>query len=396
MISPLHPKRCFQVDSKLKSKLANIRNRTPKIDLAKFNSEESIVIPIIYEIDLPTHLFKNLKFIQGYLYNYLQNQTQLSGFLDFWDNSKQIFQFDSDLSFALSNTSIDDVPWEEIHLPYQNFYISFGDYGQKPFKTNNPYVDFRFIIDGAYVRTFTGESLIFPRNSIIIEFTSRLTQPTYDEAINNHPPNLIFSEPIYSFIISGKTGQTIKEAIDIGEENFLGHCDKMDMNNFEMSLKLSQQLDLHGMGFEKQTPNRDKYFRGKEQILPNLDTLFNCIFYLTQFPNSISTQYTAEPPKELLNKLKNADNEITKKKIEKKLSDHGFTKIKFVSDNVVKQNIQSLSTDREVSPHWRRGHWRRQAFGNSYSEHKFIWIHPTFVRKDKGELEGGHIYEVDK
>jgi hypothetical protein len=40
-------------------------------------------------------------------------------------------------------------------------------------------------------------------------------------------------------------------------------------------------------------------------------------------------------------------------------------------------------TGREVRAHWRRGHWRKQACGEGFSQHKRILIRPVMVRADR-------------
>jgi hypothetical protein len=37
----------------------------------------------------------------------------------------------------------------------------------------------------------------------------------------------------------------------------------------------------------------------------------------------------------------------------------------------------------EVSPHWRRGHFRQQPCGPRNQERKLIFLHPVLVRTDR-------------
>ena len=51
-----------------------------------------------------------------------------------------------------------------------------------------------------------------------------------------------------------------------------------------------------------------------------------------------------------------------------------------------------------ITAHWRRGHWRRQAFGPGRTERKLIRIRPVWVGAGPaGSAEGepGRAYQVD-
>jgi hypothetical protein len=50
---------------------------------------------------------------------------------------------------------------------------------------------------------------------------------------------------------------------------------------------------------------------------------------------------------------------------------------------------------RHVATHWRRGHWRRQAFGPARSLRKLIWVMPVKVgSRDTADGDTGHLYLV--
>ena len=74
-----------------------------------------------------------------------------------------------------------------------------------------------------------------------------------------------------------------------------------------------------------------------------------------------------------------------------------FFPIKKIELNVTNIDLaqrSDASTGGEVSTHWRRGHWRRQPFGDGLQQIRLLWIKPALVRRDKGEPVHGHLYEV--
>jgi len=389
----IYPIRQFQIDKKLREKLDRLKKSYPSL-LHKDNSKEASLNVMSLPMNIPLDYVRNVKDLQGLMYKMVQSQSENIGFLKFWETSRQIFNFDSSLTSMLSLTDIYDIPWESIKLPYRNFYISFGEFGQESFYSNSPIQDYELVIDGAYINTFNGKSLIFPEESILIDFTTRLIAPNYEDAILNQPKGIIFSEPIYPFILSGKQGQTVKDAIQFGEDNFLKYCEHMDKSNFESSTNFAIQNGISIYGADQLHLHVEKYLRGKKHILNVLPLLFNCIFYLTQYPESITEDFQKDTPKKLLDKLNTAKNNWSKKNAYRKIKENGYSRIKFVT-SVVKSEKDINITGKELSQHWRRGHWRNQPFGQGLNSHKYIWINPTIVNKDKGDLDSGHIYEVN-
>lgn len=59
-----------------------------------------------------------------------------------------------------------------------------------------------------------------------------------------------------------------------------------------------------------------------------------------------------------------------------------------------RRNRHGRSSGRRARPHWRRGHWRRQPFGEKRALRKLIWVMPVMVQHGgEGEADG-HLYLV--
>jgi hypothetical protein len=90
-----------------------------------------------------------------------------------------------------------------------------------------------------------------------------------------------------------------------------------------------------------------------------------------------------------------ASSRIAKRDLQR-LRKEGYTEINFCGESLERQFSEAF-TGKELSPHWRRGHWRNQAVGTLRAEHRLMWIRPTLVRKEK-QREGeilGHIYRAE-
>jgi hypothetical protein len=68
----------------------------------------------------------------------------------------------------------------------------------------------------------------------------------------------------------------------------------------------------------------------------------------------------------------------------------------YICGNKLKEKYKSNNiTDNVLSAHSRRGHWRNQAYGKKYSQHKKIWIQPTLIHKNE-EIKINHIYQMSE
>ena len=140
----------------------------------------------------------------------------------------------------------------------------------------------------------------------------------------------------------------------------------------------------------------DAYNRHIKFIEKTCRVLVNSLLYLSlpKENKDIQTKFPKDLPHNFNRKLAFAKTEKQNKKIKKKIIETGFSKIQYVglsfSNN--KKNVENSGI--ELSPHWRRGHWRNQAFGTNLKKNKLIWIKPTIVNKDIGNPEKGHVYEI--
>jgi hypothetical protein len=68
----------------------------------------------------------------------------------------------------------------------------------------------------------------------------------------------------------------------------------------------------------------------------------------------------------------------------------------YICGNKLKEKYKSNNiTGNILTAHSRRGHWRNQAYGKKYSQHKKIWIQPTIIHKNE-EIKINHIYQISE
>jgi hypothetical protein len=103
------------------------------------------------------------------------------------------------------------------------------------------------------------------------------------------------------------------------------------------------------------------------------------------FAINVMLMLSALPPEEQ-NKLRQETRVIRQPKLEGKHAIAGLYPAKLIGvEQVPKQTrlqLKSEPTGRHLSAHWRRGHWRRQAYGPKSGLRRFQWIAPYHVGQE--------------
>lgn len=385
----IHPIRYWRLKKNLGEQLDYLRKLYER-NVKKYGPPKDGVHMMEAPLNIDLSILRSLEDLQGALYKNNESQHWTQFFLHFWDESRQVFVMDSELTEQLAETEIGDVPWSELKLPHSTFFVSFGDYGQPEFEIG----DFRYIIDGAYVRQIDKRSVIFPHDTLMMYFTARLVYPSYREAkeiraLNNYS----FAEPVYEFCLSGEGCKTIGDALQRGESDFRKQCQRMDDNGYEVAKQLGPEYGLYSgrrMNFMEM-----KFDRGKEIILHALPVLFNSIFYLCQKPEARIEGFPKSAPSNLVQEWRGTRTPEIRKSLESHLERKGFSKVYFVRDaDSSRQDRLVNNEDRKrIRSHWRRGHWRNQPYGTNANQRKWLWIKPTLVKKNE-PLSLGTIHDV--
>jgi hypothetical protein len=284
-----------------------------------------------------------------------------------WKNGgRNIFNFSENITELLKATDVLDIDISLIKLPYSNFYIDLSS-AKIPFEEN--VTEF---IEGAFIRDEYQEGEDFER-AINIDFVSK----EYIEKYWTINKELCWDSErgfhsMLLFLDRKDNLKTIQDAIKFDKDNFVSNplIDDRDEDT---------KIDL--------------YLIHKQFVDRTINFIINCLLYLTTKEADIDEKYPEELPTHLKANLEKANTNRKKEIAKAEILRNGFTKIKYVGHRI-KRNKLVDGTGKEVSAHWRRGHWRNQKFGENLSEIKLLWIMPTIVNKEKGEPLKGHIYEI--
>ena len=124
--------------------------------------------------------------------------------------------------------------------------------------------------------------------------------------------------------------------------------------------------------------------------------VFNSLFYI----ESIESTQERAPGRDVPEKLKQqwqSAPPLKQGKLKSKLTAEGFTVVRLLGHNMPPDETPGLESEpgTTLRTHWRRAHWRQQAYGEGMKLHKRIRIPKVLVNRDQldGELPG-RIYKA--
>lgn len=390
VFSPLHPFRLFQLNEHWNQRLREVR-----LALAASQKEDGVAwISLDFEQGVPWEKCFSAQDVEASVFMQQRSFGDMSSFERFWTESRQVFHFRPRLAAMLAETEVGDVPWSELRFPHQDFYVGWGDYGQPSFDHHGHH----YVVEGAYVKCVEASKLDFLSGGLSLVFACRLVQPSYREVFGHYEKARHFKEPVYEYIISAVGAATVGEAMANGEAASLKHADGLDGVINRIANTLARQ---HGLMAGNPPIGAYRLLVGRAHpiVRPFLPVLFNCIFYLTQFPEHITLDFPPETPRNLVKQATTAPGTNKREQAEIEIRRRGFSRVRYVADPAIADE-SALNEVRQnsgvpASTHWRRGHWRRQPHGPGLTLIKRLWIKPVLVNAAGGEVRHATLHSVE-
>jgi hypothetical protein len=115
-------------------------------------------------------------------------------------------------------------------------------------------------------------------------------------------------------------------------------------------------------------------------VLECVRMVANALLYVSQYPDDMADDYQDGFPAGFREKIERSQGKTLERNLSK-ARNCGFTLIKRVGGVFERamQKEESASGSDSPSPHMRRAHWRRQAFGAGLTQRKLIWIRAARV-----------------
>lgn len=284
-------------------------------------------------------------------------------------NGKQIFDLADALVEVLNHTDVKDATLEGLALPYEALYMRFGKQDQirVPYEDGPGDPDPWEYFEGAFVARARWTAPPHESHRIVIGLTTVLgngagrTVPGY--IIDFHPAEqaLPALEAIEAAIERRKS--EISKEVDHGSEN-------------EKALALHRQSRW------------DETAYLLRQALP---LVLNGLFYLESLETTPPAQPGRDTPADMCTSWGNA-TPARRQKLKSNLTREGYAVVHLVGQDVEPMGVHTPHG--AVSPHWRRGHWRMQAYGEKHTLRKRIRIAPQFINPHHASPDEvpGHIY----
>jgi hypothetical protein len=296
---------------------------------------------------------------------------------------KNIFHFSPTLVQLLKLTDVEGVQWASIHFPYGCLYAYFGPQaGWQLGDSDHP-------VDGAYL----GEVL----SAGVRAFEVMLT--TGRGAVADVTPwNYVLQEDRYYYFpfevrsAEATVGDTFRVTVAT-DDDFNKDWAPPKVPPEARSLAGEAGINLASLPPERTA--QGQAIRERLEWMPvfreALKLIINCLCYLSSPSREVADTY---PDTDLTRRITEAPSPLERARARNQASREGYTLIHFCGGSLERQS-RVPSGGRELSAHWRRGHWRNQAFGLGRAQRRLIWIRPTLVRKDKA-TDGvpGHMYDV--
>ena len=309
----------------------------------------------------------------------------------FTARGRNIFMLIPELIGLLENTDLGDIRLSDLSLPYEAFYISFGaglDFGL-PGPAN--------VIDGVYVQKISRG----PTTSEILEFnvTSRRLGPK-----TKGSASFILDQELHFYApLELKPELTLSEALDqaIWSGEIIVEPDLTKLDAMKEAVVALQAEGMPVVSPEITADERDAAFN--LEALPKMRDVIglacNAMCYMSAFPEDGEQDWPSDASRNLVEQARTGSKSARRAATARLLND-GILQVRVIGLPVAKSHDaasgggQRSVEHHAVSPHWRRGHWRRQPVGEKSKDRKIIWIKPTLVRRDIGEPVVHNVYLV--
>lgn len=285
-----------------------------------------------------------------------------------------IFDVARPLTESLLLTDAGDIPCGELVFPAPNFYLHFGPAAGLS--------DEGGVYEGAFV-THLGKILLL--DLVPVNFGHRLFY------------RMPLGEPLVAVRIDlSEPTRTVLSALEKSVDDVLA----TNRRNFEQLAQFEEELTAR-YGQIVKAPMAIECLEGRGPLLKmTMQLVVNLMFYLAAEPEDVHEDWSADTPQNLIDQSRDPSAKPgTRKTAENSLSNMGYLKVKYVGTNYAESNEahkmgEAILTGRVLSTHIRRGHFRRQAYGQDRALRKMIFVAPVVVNVSRSADSPGRIYEV--
>lgn len=319
----------------------------------------------------------------------------LAHIANFASAGRNSFLLPMELTGLLGRTDLGDIRLSDIKLPFRAFYLGFAG-GLSVGLPGSPN-----LIDGAYVETFMIDDDAGAQRYLTFYVTTRRTEsPTRAKSVWISDPELHFYAPLK---ILADVRDTLEAAIERATTSSDIALEAEPEAQAALIDGIRQAAEDGHLVDEPVTTGFERAAAFNVVALPTMRSvlalLCNAVCLLSAEPVASNPVWPTDAPQSLVDAAMHGSTPKRRRTAIGQLAERGFFSARTVTlqlgapDTVELPDVTTPSGN-EVLPHWRRGHWRRQAHGAGNLERRVIWIRPVLVRRDRGVEVEGHVYVV--
>lgn len=281
----------------------------------------------------------------------------------FFDSGQALFHIAGPLRDAFRTSDLGDACVDDIKFPFPFLYVHLGrDMGLT-------FNDGRALLEGAFLERRDKDA------SVGVTLVGELVEPPSHWGQRG-------MESFNFFLAESATGEgessLKKPLLEAIEERLLAQAqDPNDVKELSdwSTFTEEEKADIQ-RGWAAHSLERELHMKNLQVTKECMQLVANALLYLSQYPEDVEEGWQEGTPKGYQDKFERQDTKGRAKTLSR--AEHeGFTRIRKVGRlfEVEQEKEQGDSP----SPHLRRAHWRRQAYGPKQSLRRLVWIRAARV-----------------
>lgn len=285
----------------------------------------------------------------------------LEAYAHFYGAGRVLYDFSSGLTSALLSTDASKIPLDTIKFPSDSFYIHFGD----------------VVWPEGYPANIEGV------------FVSNIKDDNSNRYIGYQPiKKKQFSFPFYMDVNDEADVSNFNICLDHGVRNLEAYEaeEQADFEGFIHKLNaycedesLSEYFGLNGLDARKNAAIAK--------------IVINCLLYINAVPTDVEEIWDDRAPREIVERAVTSEKEGVRASAARTLENQDYLKVRLIGKKFVYATPKDHRESSKKATHIRHGHFRNQAYGRDWAEHRVIFIPPVLINPDADEIPG-RIYQA--
>jgi hypothetical protein len=340
--------------------------------------------PLIRE--LPHEEVENLPQLGGAPMN--QAISLALGYAVWVSAGRQIYDLPARLVESFARTEVDDVPLSMLTFRYPSIYLHWGSRADLEIEPG-------WLMDGAYVMSGVPGVLQITVTARPEHGAEACWWPIKGE--------LFFFQAFGRELMAMDVGTAVDMALSNELAELKERAAREGIDYTAMLRELVDSGEVEPLAVPGQLIDRtpvtarqeiERLTRRMDAYKRALKLVIHALCYLTAYPEDTEPSYEHTAPPELVTGSSSSDSK-TAERARSKLANLGYIPVHLAGRSFPEHQVGPVGrAGRHVRAHWRRGHWRRQPYGEGRAFRRLVWVMPSVVGSKGEDDVPGHIYLV--